>query len=60
MPHEYTYEGMIARVGDFAAGANRARGWKRRAAKTLALAVAMTLLLPSVWVALQLVAKLVN
>ena len=35
----YTVEGMIEGLGSFASGANRARGWRRRAAQGVALLI---------------------
>lgn len=32
-PHQYTYEGTIELLGDFAASANRAGGWRRLVAR---------------------------
>lgn len=37
--NQYTAEGHIERLGDFAAGANRAKGWRRYLAKLLIIAL---------------------
>jgi hypothetical protein len=53
----YTVEGYLADLGDFSAGAVRAQGWRRVAAKVLVLALLLPIaltVLRSLWTLLWL------